>query len=133
MYSIQNIGAFKAAAIESERTGKPIFVLFTSPETCVFCRNIEAGILSSQAFEEWAEEKIAVRVEFSKSDSLEENLEKRNLREEFEAEGFPSAFIAICEGGEVYSLGEVSLDSMEDLEESEQNVRSINEKNRIFL
>ena len=79
MYSIQRKSAFEAAAIESERTGKIMFVLFTSPETCVYCRNIEAGILSSHAFEEWAAEKIAVRVESSKSDSLEENLEKRIL------------------------------------------------------
>jgi len=123
---------FADARREAEETGMLMFVLFTAPDTCRYCVELEERILERPEFARWVSGKIPVRVDFSEISGYG-YFEDRRLKEEIGLDGFPGAFLVEAAGGEAFSLGELCLDSMEELEASEASLIEAGNRERIEM
>ncbi len=54
---------------ERERTGKPLFLLFTAPSRCVYCRQLEAGALADPEVRQTLQGFVCVHIDVDKPES----------------------------------------------------------------
>lgn len=87
---------------ERERTGKPLFLLFTNPATCPHCRALEAGALASRDVRLAMEGFVCVRIDTGKPES-------RDLVNFYGTDGIPRMMVYVGRyGGPAAFAGELT-------------------------
>ena len=92
---------FAAARKESEKTGRPILLLFTGSDWCPYCVKLKKNTLDKADFKKYAAEKlILVYIDFPSRVELPAALKKQNaeLAKKYEADGFPTTVILSPDG-----------------------------------
>jgi hypothetical protein len=70
---------YDAAVAERDRTKKPVFILFTEPDTCIYCKKLEAGPLKDPAVIAELGKYVCLKVDLRTDAGLE--LEKKFSRQ----------------------------------------------------
>jgi len=52
--------SYDAAMAESERSGRPVLVLFTGSDWCPHCRTLEKNVLETSTFRDWADGRLVL-------------------------------------------------------------------------
>ena len=88
-------GAFKAAA----ESGKPVFIDFTGSDWCGWCKLADKNIFSTQAWAEFADEVICLKVDFPRNGRPDVMTmgRREQLAKAFGVEGFPTLVLAAAD------------------------------------
>jgi protein disulfide-isomerase len=68
----------KVAVQQSHSTKKPIMLLFTGSDWCIYCKKFESEITSSPEFQTWSEKFIKVEIDFPQHKTLPPTLAAQN-------------------------------------------------------
>lgn len=102
-------GADLEAAIASARgTGKKVFVLFTGSDWCVWCKRLDAEILSTPEFQSYASGSLVlVTLDFPRRIPQSQALREANRRTatKYRVKGYPTVVVLDEKGSAVARLG----------------------------
>ena len=99
---------FAAARKESEKTGRPILLLFTGSDWCPYCVKLKKNALDKADFKKYAAENlILVYVDFPNGVKLPDELREwnRKLAKQYGVRGFPTTVILASDGNELGRVG----------------------------
>ena len=100
---------FAAARGRAEKNGRPLFILFTGSDWCVWCKRLEKEVFSKPEFLDVATNAYElVAIDFPEAfDSLPEDVrkERTRLRSAFEVRGFPTVVLADAALKQLYTDG----------------------------
>ena len=112
-----DFAAAKKVATEKKR---PMLLLFTGSDWCPYCIQLERNVLSQNAFQKFATEKLVlVFLDFPRRTQLPPAQRKANetLASQYRIEGFPTVVLTDAAGKEFKRLG-YSPSFMKELEEA---------------
>ncbi len=96
-------------ALASARgTGRKVFVLFTGSDWCVWCKRLDAEILSTPEFQSYAADSLVlVKLDFPRRRPQQEAVRQRNKRlaAKYRVQGYPTVVVFDETGAEVARLG----------------------------
>lgn len=96
-FAVKNAQTNLDEAIQlAQKQKKHVFVLFTGSDWCPPCMKLEAKVISSEAFQKYAEkELIFVFLDYPKSKEISENQKKLNAEyaKRYELKGYPTYMI----------------------------------------
>ena len=108
---------YDAATTRAKERGRPLFVLFTGSDWCVWCKKLEKEVLSQPGFLDVATNAYELVVlDFPMAGSSQTEAERdRNkaLMEKFGVEGFPTVLLLDADGVELYRAGYMPVDAKE--------------------
>lgn len=62
----------------SKATGKPIMVMFTGSDWCLWCQKLEREVFERAEFHQWSDRVIKIRVDFPEGQQLPRKLQAQN-------------------------------------------------------
>ncbi len=94
---------FAAAKQQAANENKRILLDFTGSDWCGYCKLLEAEVLSTYAFKDFAKDYVLVRVDFPRSTQLPPDLQAQNdaLEQQFNVDGFPTLIALSSSGREI--------------------------------
>ena len=109
--SVGEPGDYKAAWTENypealtraSAEDKPVLVEFTGSDWCIYCKKMDAEVLTQKEFADFAEAKLVlVKLDFPRKSPQDEAIAKQNkaLKEQFEISGFPTFVLLGPDGKE---------------------------------
>ena len=68
-----------AEAVElSKETGKPIMLMFTGSDWCMWCQRLEMEVFQRPEFNQWSDKVIKIRIDFPAGHELPQNAKAQN-------------------------------------------------------
>jgi protein disulfide-isomerase len=94
---------YNAAKIEAAKSGKKIILDFTGSDWCIYCKKLEAEVLSTPDFKIFSDKYILVRLDYPRRIKLPEDEVKQNtvLKSTFGIEGYPTLIVVDQTGKEI--------------------------------
>ncbi len=94
---------FAAAKQQAANENKKMLLDFTGSDWCYFCKKLEAEVLSTPAFKDFAKDYVLVRVDFPRSHELPPDLKNQNkaLAQQYRINGFPTLVELSSSGQEI--------------------------------
>jgi thioredoxin-related protein len=94
---------FAAAKQQAANENKKMLLDFTGSDWCYFCKKLEAEVLSTPAFKDFAKDYVLVRVDFPRSHELPLDLKNQNkaLAQQYRINGFPTLVELSSSGQEI--------------------------------
>lgn len=100
---------YDAAMARAKEGGKPLFLLFTGSDWCIWCKKLEKEVFSQPEFLDIATNAYELVVlDFPHDQSRQTNAERernRSLSEKYEVDGFPTILLLDANGVEIYRAG----------------------------
>jgi protein disulfide-isomerase len=99
---------YRAAVVRARKEHRNVFLLFTGSDWCVWCKRLEAEILSTEEFKNYAKEKLVlVKLDYPKHTEQGEDIRNQNnaLATQYKITGFPTVIILNPIGRAVKTLG----------------------------
>lgn len=92
---------------EAEEFGLPIFLLYTAPEWCGYCVELESNILNKSDFKKYANANLVLFIaDFSSSGTADDWKEDYpQLAKDFPCSGYPRAYLISTGGKKLGSIG----------------------------
>lgn len=84
------------AYAQSVKDQKPVLAYFTSSDTCVLCKQLDANVLASPTFTTWAEKKVVLfKVDFATLDQLPKGNQEQNaaMAQSLKATTYPTIWM----------------------------------------
>jgi thioredoxin-related protein len=83
---------FAAAKQRAANENKKMLLDFTGSDWCYFCKKLDAEVLDTPAFKDFAKDYVLVRVDFPRSHELPPDLKNQNkaLAQQYRINGFPT-------------------------------------------
>ncbi|MBE7540433.1 MAG: thioredoxin family protein [Opitutaceae bacterium] len=100
--------SFPEAINLAKETDRKVFMFFTGSDWCVWCKRLEAEVLSTPQFARFAPERfVLLKVDFPKSTQQPEDLVAQNqaLAKRFRVNGFPTVIVFSADGKRLADLG----------------------------
>ncbi|HTQ32135.1 MAG TPA: thioredoxin family protein [Opitutaceae bacterium] len=94
---------FSAAKEQAARENKELLIDFTGSDWCGECQQLDAKVLNTYEFQQFAKNYVLVRLDFPHDHELSAALREQNdaLRNQYGLEGFPTVIIATASGQEI--------------------------------
>jgi thioredoxin-related protein len=94
---------FAAAKQRAANENKKMLLDFTGSDWCYFCKKLDAEVLSTPAFKDFAKDYVLVRVDFPRSHELPPDLKNQNkaLAQQYRIDGFPTLVELSSSGQEI--------------------------------
>jgi thioredoxin-related protein len=94
---------FAAAKQQAASENKKLLLDFTGSDWCGYCKLLEAEVLRTDAFKDFAKDYVLVRIDFPRSTELPPDLKQQNdaLAQQFSVEGFPTLLVMDSSGREI--------------------------------
>ena len=94
---------FAAAKEQAARENKELLIDFTGSDWCGECQQLDAKVLNTYEFQQFAKNYVLVRLDFPHDHELRAALREQNdaLRNQYGLEGFPTMIIASASGQEI--------------------------------
>jgi thioredoxin-related protein len=94
---------FAAAKQQAASENKKLLLDFTGSDWCGYCKLLEAEVLSTDAFKDFAKDYVLVRIDFPRSTELAPDLKQQNdaLAQQFQVGGFPTLIAMDSSGREI--------------------------------
>ena len=100
---------FNAATARARQSGKPLFVLFTGSDWCIWCKRLGAEVLSQPEFLDVATNSYELAViDFPRDRSGQtddERVRNKALCGKYGVRGFPTVLLLDADGKELYRAG----------------------------
>jgi len=96
------------AAQLAKASGRPLIILFTGSDWCVWCKRLEGEILGKEEFIKYATDHLVLlKLDFPKAIPQSEEVKARNraIMQKFGVQGFPTVLVFDSEGNLVKQLG----------------------------
>jgi protein disulfide-isomerase len=103
-WTINPKDALKQAKLEN----KKVFLFFTGSDWCGWCKRLEAEILTTRQFKDYAAQKLVlVKLDFPRNIDLGDTVRNRNfqLAKKYNIEGYPTIIVLNSAGEQVGTLG----------------------------
>jgi thioredoxin-related protein len=83
---------FSAAKQQAASEKKKLLVDFTGSDWCFYCQKLDAEVLATDTFKNFASDYILVRIDFPRTTELPAALKQQNdaLAQQFHVDGFPT-------------------------------------------
>ncbi|HZZ58364.1 MAG TPA: thioredoxin family protein [Opitutaceae bacterium] len=96
-------GDLAAAQAEAARLHKPLLVDFTGSDWCGYCQKLEAEVMTTDAFRQFAGRYVLVRIDFLRHHPQDDAVKKSHLAlaERYKIRGFPTLIVADASGREL--------------------------------
>ena len=98
----------RAAITDSKKTDRPIMLVFTGADWCIYCKNLEDEVFNTPEFENW-NEVVKVTVNFPQAYSLPKHVAKQNelLKKKFKSliTSYPTVLIVDAKGSVIAKTG----------------------------
>jgi len=93
------------ALAAAEETGRPVLTVFTGSDWCQHCRTLERNVLETEAFRDWAEERVVLlMVDLPQEGiSLDERKARSRVCIKYGVRSFPSVAILAPDGTKITS------------------------------
>lgn len=105
---------YDTAVQDSRNSGRPIMLVFTGSDWCVWCQKLDRDILSKPEFSKWSKKLIKIKVDFPQSSSLSEEITNRNqqLLQRYgqHVESYPTVLFINAEGKVLAKTGYINND-----------------------
>jgi thioredoxin-related protein len=90
----------------SQKTNKPLLMFFTGSDWCGWCKRLQAEVLKTAAFNEWAKDNVVlVEVDYPRRTPQDKAIKEQNanLQQIFKVKGYPSLYLVNPEvkGGQI--------------------------------
>jgi thioredoxin-related protein len=94
---------FAAAKQRAANENKKMLLDFTGSDWCYFCKKLDAEVLDTPAFKDFAKDYVLVRVDFPHSHELSPDLKNQNkaLAQQYRVNGFPTLVELSSSGQEI--------------------------------
>jgi thioredoxin-related protein len=94
---------FAAAKQRAANENKKMLLDFTGSDWCYFCKRLDAEVLDTPTFKDFAKDYVLVRVDFPRSQELPPDLKKQNkaLAQQYRINGFPTLVELSSSGQEI--------------------------------
>ncbi|HWZ95255.1 MAG TPA: thioredoxin family protein [Opitutaceae bacterium] len=94
---------FAAAKQQAANENKKMLLDFTGSDWCYFCKKLDAEVLSTPAFKDFAKDYVLVLVDFPRSHELSPDLKNQNkaLAQQYRINGFPTLVELSSSGQEI--------------------------------
>ncbi len=94
---------FSAAKQQAVSENKKLLLDFTGSDWCGYCKLLDAEVLNTSAFKDFAKDFILVRIDFPRSTELPPALKQQNdaLAQQFQVSGFPTLVALNSSGNEI--------------------------------
>jgi thioredoxin-related protein len=94
---------FAAARQQAASENKKLLLDFTGSDWCGYCKLLDAEVLSTSAFKDFAKDYVLVRIDFPRSTELPPALKQQNdaLAQQFQVGGFPTLVAMDSSGREI--------------------------------
>jgi thiol:disulfide interchange protein len=94
---------FSAAKQQAASENKKLLLDFTGSDWCGYCKLLEAEVLSTNAFKDFAKDYVLVRIDFPRATELPPALKQQNdaLAQQFSVDGFPTLLVLSSSGREI--------------------------------
>ncbi len=99
---------YQAALAQAKAQQCRVFLFFTGSDWCIWCKRLNAEILSKPEFAHYAADKLVlVEVDFPQTKKLPSALKAQNdrLAEKYRIEGYPTVIVLDSNGAPVGQLG----------------------------
>ncbi|HLP08931.1 MAG TPA: thioredoxin family protein [Opitutaceae bacterium] len=99
---------YQSAASAAQGTGREVLLFFTGSDWCGWCKRLEAEVLGTEEFKEYASGNLAlVKLDFPRRVAQSEFTKSRNreLQQKYGIEGYPTIVVLNDAGEEVGRLG----------------------------
>ncbi|HEV8073696.1 MAG TPA: thioredoxin family protein [Opitutaceae bacterium] len=92
-----------AARQQAASENKKLLLDFTGSDWCGYCKLLEAEVLNTDAFKDFAKDYVLVRIDFPRSTELPPDLKQQNdaLAQQFSVDGFPTLLVMDSSGREI--------------------------------
>ena len=104
----------ETAIKDSKKSGRPIMLVFTGSDWCLWCQKLDRDIFSTPEFSRWSEKLIKMEVDFPQSESLPKKITDRNqwLLERYEkhVESYPTILFINAKGKVLAKTGYINND-----------------------
>ena len=71
--------SYDQAISESQQTNKPVMLLFTGSDWCIYCKKLEAEVFATEQFSNWSSGKfVKVEVDFPQGSVLPHSISQQN-------------------------------------------------------
>lgn len=105
---------YDTAIRDSRNTGRPIMLVFTGSDWCLWCQKLERDILSKPEFSKWSKKLIKIEVDFPQSTSLSQKIADRNqqLLQRYgkHVESYPTVLFVNAKGKVLAKTGYINDD-----------------------
>jgi protein disulfide-isomerase len=94
---------YAAAKADAAKSGKKLLLNFTGSDWCIYCKKLDAEVLSTPAFKSFSKDYILVYVDFPDAKVLPATEKAQNdvLKDQFKIEGFPTLIVTDASGTEI--------------------------------
>jgi thioredoxin-related protein len=94
---------FASAKQQAANENKKMLLDFTGSDWCYFCKKLDAEVLSTPTFKDFAKDYVLVRVDFPRSHELPPDLKNQNkaLAQQYRINGFPTVVELSSSGQEI--------------------------------
>jgi len=94
---------FAAAKQQAASGNKKLLLDFTGSDWCGYCKLLDAEVLNTVAFKDFAKDYVLVRIDFPRSTELPPALKQQNdaLAQQFRIDGFPTLVALSSSGQEI--------------------------------
>lgn len=93
---------------KAKKEKKPVFLLFTGSDWCIWCKRLEGEVISKEAFQNWApKHMVMAKLDLTMRTELPEERQKyiSEKMKEYGARGFPTVLILDSAGEVVGKTG----------------------------
>lgn len=105
---------YNTAVADSKTTGRPIMLVFTGSDWCIWCQRLDRDILSKPEFSKWSKKLIKIEVDFPQSSTLAEEISNRNQyllqRYAQHVESYPTVLFINGDGNVLAKTGYINND-----------------------
>ena len=105
---------YDTAVQDSKNTGRPIMLVFTGSDWCMWCQKLDRDILSQPEFSKWSKKLIKIQVDFPQSSSLSKEITDRNqfLLQRYgqHVESYPTILFVNAKGKVLAKTGYINSD-----------------------
>ncbi|MBR4598161.1 MAG: thioredoxin family protein [Opitutales bacterium] len=104
---------YDAALSKAKAENKPLIVLFTGSDWCIWCKKLEKDTLSKREFINYADKNyVMVLCDFPRAGANPEQMKKNQaLAQKFGIEGFPTLVLVDAKTGKSVQFGYASADT----------------------
>jgi thioredoxin-related protein len=94
---------FSAAKQQAAGENKKLLLDFTGSDWCGYCKLLDAEVLKTTVFRDFAKDYVLVRIDFPRSTELPPALKQQNdaLAQQFQVGGFPTLIALNSSGSEI--------------------------------
>lgn len=85
----------------AQKENKPLFLFFTGSDWCIWCKRLNAQVLSQPAFQDYAgKELVLVKIDFLKFSQQDQKQKEYNsvLARQYQVQGFPTIILLNSQG-----------------------------------